>query len=71
MGDCALVHSRGGGKYGENLAIGNGEFTAAAAVGLWAAQKPNYDYNSNLRAAGQVWALHSNGLEEFGSARVC
>ncbi|KAH7832981.1 hypothetical protein Vadar_002002 [Vaccinium darrowii] len=33
-GDCALKHSGGGGKYGENIAVGSGDFTGAAAVAL-------------------------------------
>ncbi|KAG5526240.1 hypothetical protein RHGRI_032502 [Rhododendron griersonianum] len=54
VGDCALQHSGGGGKYGENLAKGSGDFTGAAAVGLWVGEKPDYNYNSNTCAAGKV-----------------
>ncbi|KAE9446141.1 hypothetical protein C3L33_21961, partial [Rhododendron williamsianum] len=54
VGDCALQHSEGGGQDGENLAKGSGDFTGAAAVGLWVGEKPDYDYNSNTCAAGKV-----------------
>ncbi|KAH7832879.1 hypothetical protein Vadar_001003 [Vaccinium darrowii] len=70
-GDCALMHS--GGKYGENLAEGSGDFTGAAAVGLWVGEKSNYDYGSNSCVGGEcrhytqvVW---SNSVR-LGCARV-
>ncbi|KAH7834585.1 hypothetical protein Vadar_017614 [Vaccinium darrowii] len=47
------MHSGGGGKFGENIAVGSGDFTRAAAVGLWVGEKPNYDYNSNSCLRGQ------------------
>ncbi|XP_052202018.1 pathogenesis-related leaf protein 4-like [Diospyros lotus] len=53
IGDCNLVHSGGGGKYGENLAKGSGDFTGKAAVDLWVAEKAFYNYNSNSCAAGK------------------
>ncbi|XP_058189540.1 pathogenesis-related protein PR-1 type-like [Rhododendron vialii] len=68
MRDCALVYFRGEGKYSENLAIGNGEFTNTAIVGLWAAEKPNYDYNSNSCAAGQVCG-HCTQMVSMNSVR--
>ncbi|KAG5526237.1 hypothetical protein RHGRI_032500 [Rhododendron griersonianum] len=53
IGDCALQHS-GGGGYGENIAIGSGDFmTGAAAVDLWVEEKANYDYNSNSCVGGE------------------
>ena len=51
IGDCNLVHSNG--PYGENLAKGSGSFTGTAAVNLWVAEKPNYDYNSNSCVGGE------------------
>ncbi|XP_010531558.1 PREDICTED: pathogenesis-related protein 1 [Tarenaya hassleriana] len=44
-GDCALVHSTG--PYGENLAFGSGDLTAAQAVAMWVGEKSSYDYYSN------------------------
>ncbi|KAA8536306.1 hypothetical protein F0562_028784 [Nyssa sinensis] len=52
-GDCNLVHSTNR-PYGENIAVGSGDFTGSAAVDLWVGEKPNYDYNSNSCAAGQM-----------------
>ncbi|KAL5560880.1 hypothetical protein UlMin_030627 [Ulmus minor] len=52
QGDCNLVHS--GGPYGENLAWSSGDLSGTAAVGLWVAEKDDYDYNSNTCAAGKV-----------------
>ncbi|PQM33137.1 pathogenesis-related leaf protein 6 [Prunus yedoensis var. nudiflora] len=49
--DCNLVHSNG--TYGENLAKGSGSFTGTAAVNLWVAEKPNYNYTSNSCVGGQ------------------
>ncbi|KAH7836159.1 hypothetical protein Vadar_033247 [Vaccinium darrowii] len=37
----------------ENIAVGSGDFTGAAAVGLWVGEKPNYNYNSNSCLRGQ------------------
>ncbi|GFY89478.1 CAP (Cysteine-rich secretory proteins, Antigen 5, and Pathogenesis-related 1 protein) superfamily protein [Actinidia rufa] len=53
-GDCAMIHSGGGGMYGENIAAGSGDFTGAMAVDLWAGEEPDYDYNSNSCAPGKV-----------------
>ncbi|KAF7126708.1 hypothetical protein RHSIM_Rhsim11G0148100 [Rhododendron simsii] len=54
IGDCALQHSGGGGKYGENITVGSGDFmTGAAAVDLWVGEKANYDYNSNSCIGGE------------------
>ncbi|KAK4731052.1 hypothetical protein R3W88_024040 [Solanum pinnatisectum] len=49
-GDCNLIHSGAG----ENLAKGSGDFTGRAAVQLWVAEKPNYNYGTNQCASGQV-----------------
>ncbi|OMO92159.1 Allergen V5/Tpx-1-related protein [Corchorus olitorius] len=50
-GDCRLVHS--GGRYGENLAGSSGDLSGTAAVNLWVAEKPYYDYNSNSCTGGR------------------
>ncbi|KAJ0077475.1 hypothetical protein Patl1_36325 [Pistacia atlantica] len=54
IGDCALVHSGGGGKYGENLAWGSADLSGTDAVKMWVNEKANYDYNSNTCAAGKA-----------------
>ncbi|KAH7835629.1 hypothetical protein Vadar_028104 [Vaccinium darrowii] len=74
-GDCALMHSGGGGKYGENLAEGSGDFmTGTAAVGLWVGEKPDYDYNSNSCAPGKVCGHYTQVVwrnsVRLGCARV-
>ncbi|XP_021864305.1 pathogenesis-related protein PR-1 type-like [Spinacia oleracea] len=54
-GDCAMRHSGGGGKYGENLAAGSGAFmTGTAAVQMWVNEKADYNYNSNTCAPNKV-----------------
>ncbi|KAJ7946842.1 Pathogenesis-related protein 1-like [Quillaja saponaria] len=53
VGDCQLVHSGGGGKYGENLAAGSGDLSGTDAVGLWVNERANYDYNSNSCVGGE------------------
>ena len=50
-GDCNMVHSNG--PYGENLAMGSGDFTATDAANLWVGEKSNYDYNSNSCVGGE------------------
>ncbi|XVF68166.1 hypothetical protein PTKIN_Ptkin10aG0182500 [Pterospermum kingtungense] len=50
-GDCKMVHS--GGPYGENLAMSTGDLSGTAAVNLWVAEKPKYDYNSNSCVGGE------------------
>ncbi|KAJ1434862.1 Ves allergen [Sesbania bispinosa] len=52
-GDCKLVHSGGGGKYGENLAMSTGDMSGRDAVRLWVNEKADYDYNSNSCASGK------------------
>ena len=55
-GDCSLIHS--GGPYGENLAWGSRDLSAAAAVRMWVAEKSIYDYSSN-KCIGDPWGcLH-------------
>ncbi|KAK9690538.1 hypothetical protein RND81_09G135800 [Saponaria officinalis] len=51
-GDCALQNSPG--PYGENLAVGSGEFmTGVAAVKLWVGEQTNYNYDTNTCDKGQ------------------
>ncbi|KAM3291372.1 pathogeneis-related protein 1B-like [Capsicum chacoense] len=45
LAECTLVHSHS--PYGENLAMGYGNFSAAEAVNMWVREKPNYNYASN------------------------
>nr|QEQ26623.1 basic pathogenesis-related protein PR-1 [Mucuna sempervirens] len=52
-GDCKLVHSVRGGRYGENLAGSTGNLSVKAAVKLWVNEKSKYDYNSNLCIGGE------------------
>lgn len=66
IGDCNLVHSNG--PYGENLAKGSGSFTGAAAVNLWVAEKPYYNYTSNSCSGGQC--LHYTQVVWRNSIRV-
>ncbi|KAI9076753.1 hypothetical protein K1719_041268 [Acacia pycnantha] len=51
--DCQLVHSGGGGRYGENLAWSSGDMSGVDAVKMWVDEKAYYDYNSNSCAAGK------------------
>ncbi|KAJ6671079.1 CYSTEINE-RICH SECRETORY PROTEIN-RELATED [Salix viminalis] len=66
ISDCSLVHSNG--PYGENLAKGSGSFTGTAAVNLWVAEKPHYDYASNSCVGGQC--LHYTQVVWRNSVRV-
>ncbi|XP_009605694.1 pathogenesis-related leaf protein 4-like [Nicotiana tabacum] len=50
LAECKLVHSDG--PYGENLAMGYGEFSAVDAVNLWVGEKPNYEYATNSCNSG-------------------
>ncbi|CDO97326.1 unnamed protein product [Coffea canephora] len=45
-----LVHS--GGRYGENLAAGTGDFTGLRAVNLWVGEKSKYNYQTNSCVGG-------------------
>ncbi|KAE9595038.1 hypothetical protein Lal_00041250 [Lupinus albus] len=72
-GDCNLVHSGGGGIYGENIAMSTGDLTGNDAVKLWVDEKPNYDYNSNSCVGGEclhytqvVW----RNTQSIGCAKV-
>uniref|UniRef100_A0A0D9VFX7 Protein kinase domain-containing protein n=1 Tax=Leersia perrieri TaxID=77586 RepID=A0A0D9VFX7_9ORYZ len=53
-GDCKLEHS--GGPYGENIfwGSGGGNWTAADAVAMWAAEKQYYNCSDDSCAAGLV-----------------
>ncbi|QCD84234.1 pathogenesis-related protein 1A-like [Vigna unguiculata] len=42
---CEFEHSMG--PYGENLAMGYGEFSGRDSVKMWVGEKPNYDEKSN------------------------
>ncbi|XP_004230668.1 pathogenesis-related leaf protein 4-like [Solanum lycopersicum] len=71
LGECTLVHSDS--PYGENLAMGSGDFTAVQAVNLWVGEKKNYDYASNTCREGMcghytqvVW----KNTEQVGCARL-
>lgn len=66
ISNCDLVHSNG--PYGENLAKGSGSFTGTAAVNLWVAEKPYYDYASNSCVGGQC--LHYTQVVWRNSVRV-
>ncbi|CAI8583091.1 unnamed protein product [Vicia faba] len=52
--DCRLIHSGGGGRYGENLAMSTGGLSGTDAVRLWVDEKRDYNYNSNSCANGKV-----------------
>ncbi|XP_052162636.1 pathogenesis-related protein PRB1-2-like [Oryza glaberrima] len=53
QGDCKLVHSDSGGRYGENLFWGSagGNWTAASAVSAWVSEKQWYNHTSNTCSA--------------------
>ncbi|XP_073270901.1 pathogenesis-related leaf protein 6-like [Primulina huaijiensis] len=67
LGDCNLVHSTNR-PYGENLAKGSGDFTGVAAVNLWVAEKPNYNYGSNSCVGGEC--LHYTQVVWRNSVRL-
>ncbi|KAL2927625.1 Pathogenesis-related protein 1 [Bienertia sinuspersici] len=71
-GDCALQHS--GGPYGENIAVGGGDFTGTDAVKLWVAEKANYTYSSNTCApnaqCGHYTQVVWRNSVRLGCARV-
>jgi len=53
--DCAMQHSGGGGRYGENLFKEMGyPDPIGTGVMSWVNEKQYYDYSSNSCAAGQV-----------------
>ncbi|CAJ1961440.1 unnamed protein product [Sphenostylis stenocarpa] len=51
--DCQLIHSGGGGKYGENIAMSTGDMSGTEAVKLWVDEKPYYDHASNTCVGGE------------------
>ncbi|XP_073127441.1 pathogenesis-related leaf protein 6-like [Henckelia pumila] len=67
LGDCNLVHSTNR-PYGENIAKGSGDFTGVAAVNLWVAEKPNYNYGSNSCVGGEC--LHYTQVVWRNSVRL-
>ncbi|KAE8681939.1 Pathoproteinsis-related protein 1 [Hibiscus syriacus] len=54
IADCNLVHSGGGGQYGENLAGSSVDLSGTDAVRLWVDERADYDYNSNSCAPEKV-----------------
>ncbi|KAI9112407.1 hypothetical protein K1719_016604 [Acacia pycnantha] len=66
-GDCQLVHSGGGGKYGENIAWSSGDMSEADAVKMWVDEKPYYDSNSCI---GGQQCLHYTQVVWRNSVRV-
>ncbi|XP_071714978.1 pathogenesis-related protein PR-1 type-like [Rutidosis leptorrhynchoides] len=56
--DGALVHSHYD-KYGENIALGWGEFTGLDAMKLWVDEKRDYDYKSNSCKPGKMCAHYT------------
>ena len=73
IGDCNLVHSTNR-PYGENIAVGSGDFTGRAAVNLWVGEKPFYNYNTNTCAQGKVCGHYTQVVwrnsVRLGCARV-
>ncbi|XP_061370087.1 pathogenesis-related protein 1-like [Gastrolobium bilobum] len=68
--DCQLIHSGGGGRYGENLAMSFGDLSISGkdAVRMWVNEKRNYDYNSNSCIGGQC--LHYTQVVWGNSTRL-
>ncbi|XP_058751651.1 pathogenesis-related protein 1-like [Vicia villosa] len=66
--DCQLIHSGGGGRYGENIAMSTGDLSGTDAVKLWVDEKPNYDYNSNSCVGGEC--LHYTQVVWRNSVRL-
>ncbi|KAJ0009824.1 hypothetical protein Pint_34067 [Pistacia integerrima] len=76
IGDCALVHSGGGRKYGENLVGSRADLSGTDAVKMWVNEKANYDYKSNTCAAGKVCGHYTqvvwrNSIVSSSTHRVC
>ncbi|KMT00995.1 hypothetical protein BVRB_9g222560 [Beta vulgaris subsp. vulgaris] len=74
-GDCALRHSGGGGRYGENLAASTGSsLTGTESVKLWVDEKVDYNYDSNNCASGKVCGHYTQVVwrnsVRLGCARV-
>ncbi|CAN4112055.1 unnamed protein product [Withania somnifera] len=71
VAECTLVHSDS--PYGENLAMGYGDFSAVEAVNLWVGEKPNYHYASNScrdRMCGHYTQVVSKDTIQVGCARL-
>ncbi|XP_074310356.1 pathogenesis-related protein 1A-like [Silene latifolia] len=73
IGDCALQSS--GSPYGENIAIGSGDFmTGEAAVQMWVDQQSNYDYGTNTCVQGNKCGMYTQVVwrnsVHLGCARV-
>ncbi|KAJ1434863.1 Ves allergen [Sesbania bispinosa] len=72
--DCQLIHSGGGGKYGENLAMSTGDMSGTDAVKLWVDEKADYDYNSNSCASGKQCGHYTQvvwrNTQRVGCAKV-
>ncbi|XP_052193942.1 pathogenesis-related protein PRB1-2-like [Diospyros lotus] len=71
--NCNMVHSNG--PYGENLALGSGDFGAAEAVKLWVDEKKYYNYEANICVLSDVGCLHYtqvvwNTTTDVGCGRV-
>ncbi|CAJ1961436.1 unnamed protein product [Sphenostylis stenocarpa] len=66
--DCQLIHSGGGGKYGENIAMSTGDMSGTEAVKLWVDEKPYYDYASNTCVGGEC--LHYTQVVWRNSVRL-
>ncbi|RHN71850.1 hypothetical protein MtrunA17_Chr2g0281271 [Medicago truncatula] len=73
-GDCQLIHSGGGGRYGENLAWSSGDMSGSDAVKLWVNEKADYNYNSNTCASGKVCGHYTQVVwrnsQRVGCAKV-
>ncbi|GJY40644.1 pathogenesis-related protein 1 [Tanacetum coccineum] len=71
--DCALQHSHTP-KYGENIAVGSGEFSGLDAVKLWVDEKADYDYHSNsckfMKMRGYYTQVVGKNSSSIGCARV-
>ncbi|OVA16075.1 Allergen V5/Tpx-1-related [Macleaya cordata] len=67
-GDCNLIHSGGGGRYGENLAGSSGALSATDAVKLWVSEKRFYNYGSNSCQGGEC--LHYTQVVWRNSVRL-
>ncbi|XP_045815211.1 basic form of pathogenesis-related protein 1-like [Trifolium pratense] len=66
--DCQLIHSGGGGRYGENLAGSSGDLSGTNAVKLWVDEKRNYNHGSNSCVGGEC--LHYTQVVWKNSKRL-
>lgn len=67
--DCNLEHSEG--PYGENLAEGSWDLTAAEAVKMWADEKEFYNYASNSCVEGQMCGHYTQIVWRDSSSVGC